>query len=151
MSSTIILDRVPQPQYHSLLQKHRQDDWCDQSRQDDVSHVDVCNRARPLVQTPPLQEPIQSHCSREHQRVAKVCCPHPHRLPSTLARLKFIDNRCSPGWHDVTFDLAAEVKGNVAGRSIMPSATTMVATRKTAPFLPNGRAMIPGYINDSTI
>ncbi len=45
------------------------------------------------------------------------------------------------------------VKGDVTGRSesVIPSATTTVAGNQSAPFLPNGRAIIPGYINNSTI
>ncbi|KAF8902295.1 hypothetical protein CPB85DRAFT_1438747 [Mucidula mucida] len=45
------------------------------------------------------------------------------------------------------------VKGDVTGRSesVIPSATTTVAGNQSTPFLPNGRAIIPGYINNSTI
>ncbi|KAF8868610.1 hypothetical protein CPB85DRAFT_1262950 [Mucidula mucida] len=35
--------------------------------------------------------------------------------------------------------------------SVIPSATTTVAGNQSTPFLPNGRAIIPGYINNSTI
>ncbi|KAF9027287.1 hypothetical protein BDZ89DRAFT_1134241 [Hymenopellis radicata] len=44
-----------------------------------------------------------------------------------------------------------EEKGDVARRSLIPGVTTTVAVKQSAPFLPNGPAIIPGYINNSTI
>ncbi|KAF8879905.1 hypothetical protein CPB85DRAFT_1259325 [Mucidula mucida] len=44
-----------------------------------------------------------------------------------------------------------EVNRDIAGRWVSPSGPTMVAVNQSAPFLPNGRAIIPGYVNNSTI
>ncbi|KAF8879911.1 hypothetical protein CPB85DRAFT_1460298 [Mucidula mucida] len=44
-----------------------------------------------------------------------------------------------------------EVEGDETGRPVIRSATTTVVVNQSAPFLPNRGAIIPAYVNNSTI